>query len=190
MFSKVTTVLWLVCQKFISAPPPESIVQFKAEDGINDGLEYDDSQTKESFITPSSTKVASTEKESSAPQQQNENIEEDDNTKLGREIFKTASNILNSSTLHKAKAWSQMNKAAELGNTDALVRIAFAKLLGNDYFGQDLKAAKSIFEKATNEKGHPEAQMGLGFLYATGTMSNSSQATALLYYTFAAFGGN
>ena len=167
------------------------MVQLKAEASIKDGLEYDDSQTKESITTSSSTNVASAEKESNARQHQIKGIEEeDDNTKLGREIFKTASNILNSSTLHKAKGWSQMNKAAELGNTDALVRIAFAKLLGNDYFGQDLKAAKSIFEKATNEKGHPEAQMGLGFLYATGTMSNSSQATALLYYTFAAFGGN
>merc|ERR1711970_973352 len=31
---------------------------------------------------------------------------------------------------------------------------------------------------------------GLGFLYATGTVVNSSQAQALLHYTFGAFGGS
>ena len=119
-----------------------------------------------------------------------EKQEEDENTKLGRELFISASKSLNSSTLQKANGWAQMNKAAGLENTDAMVKIAFAKLLGNDYFPQDLEEAKQTFEKATNEEGHPEAQFGLGFLYATGTMTNSSQATALLYYTFAAFGGN
>ena len=75
------------------------MVQLKAEASIKDGLEYDDSQTKESITTSSSTNVASAEKESNARQHQIKGIEEeDDNTKLGREIFKTASNILNSST--------------------------------------------------------------------------------------------
>ena len=37
---------------------------------------------------------------------------------------------------------------------------------------------------------YSQAQFGLGFLYATGTLVNSSQSQALLYYTFAAFGGN
>merc|ERR1719400_2405235 len=32
--------------------------------------------------------------------------------------------------------------------------------------------------------------MGLGFLFATGTVVNSSQSRALLYYTFGAFGGS
>ena len=116
--------------------------------------------------------------------------EEDENTILGKQLYISALKTLNSSTLRKANGWAQMEKAAELQNTDAMVKIAFAKLLGNDYFPQDLEGAKQTFEKATNEEGHPEAQFGLGFLYATGTRTNSSQATALLYYTFAAFGGN
>ena len=109
---------------------------------------------------------------------------------MGKELFHSALKTLNSSALKKANGWAQMNKAAELGNTDAKVKIAFAKLFGNDYFTQNLEEAKTTFETATNNEGHPEAQFGLGFLYATGTMTNSSQATALLYYTFAAFGGN
>ena len=115
---------------------------------------------------------------------------EDENTKLGKELFASALKSLNSSALRKSEGWAKMKKAAELGNTDARIKIAFAQLLGNDYVPQDLESAKLTFEEATNEEGHPEAQFGLGFLYATGTMTNSSQATALLYYTFAAFGGN
>ena len=38
--------------------------------------------------------------------------------------------------------------------------------------------------------GNPDAQMGLGLLYATGSTVSSSQAEALLYYTFGAFGGS
>ena len=121
---------------------------------------------------------------------QNDDHPEDENTRLGKELFHSALKTLNSSALKKANGWAQMNKAAELGNTDAKVKIAFAKLFGNDYFTQNLEEAKTTFQTATNNEGHPEAQFGLGFLYATGTMTNSSQATALLYYTFAAFGGN
>ena len=115
---------------------------------------------------------------------------EDENTKLGKELFTSALKSLNSSALRKSDGWAKMKKAADLGNTDAKVKVAFTQLLGNDYVSQDLEMAKTTFEDATNKEGHPEAQFGLGFLYATGTMTNSSQATALLYYTFAAFGGN
>ena len=34
-------------------------------------------------------------------------------------------------------------------------------------FLQDMEFAKAAFEEAA-ESGHPEAQMGIGFLYATG----------------------
>ena len=95
------------------------------------------------------------------------------------------------------------------------------------WFLKDLEAAKAAFDEASVH-GHPEAQTGIGFLHATGTISfiglhfldfivrsltskklsllcnwllnkkliipgtlvNSSQAKALLYYTFAAFGGS
>ena len=56
-------------------------------------------------------------------------------------------------------------------------------------FRQDLSAAQKVFEEAA-AMGNPDAQMGLGLLYATGTTVGSSQAEALLYYTFGAFGGS
>merc|ERR1719510_203100 len=81
-----------------------------------------------------------------------------------------------------------MIKAADLGNPDAKLRVAFAKLAGI-YFPQNPDSAKEVFTQLADQ-GHPEAQFGLGFLYATGTLVNSSQSQALLYYTFSAFGGS
>ena len=160
---------------FILAPDVETMIPFKEEDAIAiKGDNEKNTNDNDASTTPPET----------------EDEPEDENTKLGKELFTSALKSLNSSTLRKADGWTKMKKAAELGNTDAKVKVAFAQLLGNDYVSQDLEMAKTTFEDATNEEGHPEAQFGLGFLYATGTMTNSSQATALLYYTFAAFGGN
>ena len=166
------------------------MLPFRAEDATNPnnlGNDKSDKRIPSPTIPPSlepnSIHNGADENHSNIPQ-------EDENTKLGKEIYEAALKTLNSSTLKKASGWSQMNKAAEIGNTNAKVKIAFAQLLGNDYISQDLEEAKKSFEMATNEEGHPDAQFGLGFLYATGTMTNSSQATALLYYTFAAFGGS
>merc|ERR1719402_692131 len=53
----------------------------------------------------------------------------------------------------------------------------------------DTARAQAMFA-ALGAQGDPEGQMGLGFLYATGTVVNSSQSQALLYYTFGAFGGS
>ena len=51
------------------------------------------------------------------------------------------------------------------------------------YFPQNPDSAKEVFVQLA-ESGHPEAQFGIGFLHATGTLVNSSQSQALLYYTF------
>ena len=114
--------------------------------------------------------------------------EEDENAKIAKDLFQAASQMLNSTTPNRHKAWDTMVRAADLGNADAQIRVAFAKLAGI-YFPQNPEAAKEVFVKLA-EAGHPEAQFGLGFLYATGTLVNSSQSQALLYYTFAAFGGS
>lgn len=113
---------------------------------------------------------------------------EDENTKIARDLYNAALQMLNSTTPNRHKAWDTMIKAADLGNSDAQVKVAFAKLAGI-YFPQDPEAAKEVFVKLA-DSGHPQAQFGLGFLYATGTLVNSSQSQALLYYTFAAFGGS
>lgn len=113
---------------------------------------------------------------------------EDETTKIARELYRAASAMLNSSSPDRQVAWDTMSRSADLGNTDAKLKIAFAKLAGI-FYDLDLESSKAAFEEFANH-GEPEAQMGLGFLYATGTMYNSSQAKALLYYTFAAFGGS
>lgn len=52
-----------------------------------------------------------------------------------------------------------------------------------------MESAKNILSELA-DSGNPDAQMGMGFFYASGTGVNSSQAQALLYYTFGAFGGS
>ena len=107
---------------------------------------------------------------------------EDENAKIARDLYQAAVQMLNATTPNRHKAWDTMIKAADLGNPDAKLRVAFAKLAGI-YFPQNPDSAKEVFTQLADQ-GHPEAQFGLGFLYATGTLVNSSQSQALLYYTF------
>ena len=62
-------------------------------------------------------------------------VVEDENTKIARELFRAASAMLNSSSPDRHLAWETMERSADLGNVDAKVRIAFAKLAGV-YFEQ------------------------------------------------------
>ena len=57
-------------------------------------------------------------------------VVEDENSKLGRDLFRAASVMLNSSSPDRQSAWDMMSKSSDLGNVDAKVRIAFAKLAG------------------------------------------------------------
>merc|ERR1719309_821651 len=61
-------------------------------------------------------------------------------------------------------------------------------LLVGDIVKQDVEKAHGLFEELSLT-GYPGGQMGLGFMYASGIHVNSSQARALVYYTFAALGG-
>uniref|UniRef100_A0A8C8C165 Fibronectin type-II domain-containing protein n=1 Tax=Oncorhynchus tshawytscha TaxID=74940 RepID=A0A8C8C165_ONCTS len=79
-------------------------------------------------------------------------------------------------------------KVAGKGHHKAMEKVAYAMLFG-DYLAQNIPKAKELFEKLALE-GSPKAQMALGFLYAAGLGVNSSQAKALVYYTFGALGGN
>uniref|UniRef100_A0A803YBN3 Protein sel-1 homolog 1 n=1 Tax=Meleagris gallopavo TaxID=9103 RepID=A0A803YBN3_MELGA len=79
-------------------------------------------------------------------------------------------------------------KAADMNHTKAMEKVSYALLFG-DYLKQNIQSSKELFEKLT-EEGSPKGQMALGFLYASGLGVNSSQAKALVYYTFGALGGN
>ncbi|KAJ3606728.1 hypothetical protein NHX12_026247 [Muraenolepis orangiensis] len=89
---------------------------------------------------------------------------------------------------HKKELYEKLLKVAEKGHHKAMERVAYAMLFG-DYLAQSVPRAKELFEKLAVE-GSPRAQTALGFLYAAGLGVNSSQAKALVYYTFGALGGN
>ncbi|EDV20294.1 uncharacterized protein TRIADDRAFT_32291, partial [Trichoplax adhaerens] len=57
-----------------------------------------------------------------------------------------------------------------------------------DVFPRNVMAAIEDLEELA-AKGDPAGQHGLGYLHATGLGFNSSQAKALVYYTFSALGG-
>merc|ERR1719189_344338 len=113
---------------------------------------------------------------------------EDEETKMRREMYESAAALLNSSSGDKDKAWELMEKANELGHPGARLKIVWAKMFGSHY-RQNPAEAKQLLDSLA-EAGSPEAQMAVGFLHATGTVVNSSQSQALLYYTFGAFGGS
>ncbi|XP_006778950.1 PREDICTED: protein sel-1 homolog 1 [Myotis davidii] len=105
-------------------------------------------------------------------------------------MYQTGMKILNGSNKksQKREAYRYLQKAASMNHTKALERVSYALLFG-DYLTQNLQTAKEMFEKLT-EEGSPKGQTALGFLYASGLGVNSSQAKALVYYTFGALGGN
>ncbi|XP_051954606.1 protein sel-1 homolog 1 isoform X2 [Xyrauchen texanus] len=88
----------------------------------------------------------------------------------------------------RKELYDKLLKVAEMGHTKAMEKVAYAMLFG-DYLPQNVPQAKEIFEKLALE-GSPKAQTALGFLYAAGLGVNSSQAKALVYYTFGSLGGN
>ncbi|PKU33559.1 protein sel-1 hypothetical protein [Limosa lapponica baueri] len=79
-------------------------------------------------------------------------------------------------------------ETADMNHTKAMEKVSYALLFG-DYLKQNIQSSKELLEKLT-EEGSPKGQMALGFLYASGLGVNSSQAKALVYYTFGALGGN
>lgn len=66
--------------------------------------------------------------------------------------------------------------------------VAMSRLLGAGV-QQNVTAAREWFERLS-ELGNPRGQFGLGFLSSTGLGVNSSQARSLVYFTFAALGGD
>ncbi|XP_055494877.1 protein sel-1 homolog 1-like isoform X8 [Leucoraja erinacea] len=88
----------------------------------------------------------------------------------------------------RKEGYKLLVKAADLGSTKAMERIAYALLFG-DQLPQNVTAARDLFD-ALAENGSHKAQTALGFMYATGIGGSYNQPKALVYYTFAALGGN
>ncbi|CAH2327946.1 sel-1 1 [Pelobates cultripes] len=105
-------------------------------------------------------------------------------------LYQLGMKILNESSKRsqKKEAFQYFMKASDMDHIKAMEKVAYALLFG-DPIKQDIHLAKELLEKLT-EQGSPRGQMALGFLYASGLGVNSSQAKALVYYTFGALGGN
>ncbi|XP_063804296.1 protein sel-1 homolog 1 isoform X2 [Pseudophryne corroboree] len=106
------------------------------------------------------------------------------------DLYQLGMKILNESTKRsqKKEAFQYFLKASDLNHGKAMEKVAYALLFG-DPLKQNIPDAKDLLEKLT-EQGSPRGQTALGFLYASGLGVNSSQAKALVYYTFGALGGN
>ena len=117
-----------------------------------------------------------------------EPVVESEETRRGREIYSDAELVLSSRVSDKTSGWDLMEESAGLKYPPAVLRLAWSRLFGSGHHIQPDLAHQHF--TALDEEGDPEAQMGLGFLFATGTVVNSSQSRALLYYTFGAFGGS
>ncbi|XP_036406370.1 protein sel-1 homolog 1-like isoform X2 [Megalops cyprinoides] len=106
------------------------------------------------------------------------------------ELYQKAIKIINSTgkKSRKKEGYEMLMKVADMGHTKAMEKVAYAMLFG-DYMTQNIPQARELFERLVLE-GSPKAQTALGFLYAAGLGVNSSQAKALVYYTFGALGGN
>uniref|UniRef100_A0A182JM41 Uncharacterized protein n=1 Tax=Anopheles atroparvus TaxID=41427 RepID=A0A182JM41_ANOAO len=103
-------------------------------------------------------------------------------------IYERAMGVLNKTKVDRILGHKLMVEAAAKGNPLARSHVAWAQLLGNPV-PLDVEAAKQTFLDLS-EQGLPDAQMGLGFMYAAGIGFNVSQAKALVYYTMAATGEN
>ncbi|KZT39348.1 HCP-like protein [Sistotremastrum suecicum HHB10207 ss-3] len=81
-----------------------------------------------------------------------------------------------------------LEHAVELGNTDALYKLAEVSLFPPSPLPLDAKRAFSSYQRHADITGNASSQAMLGFFYATGygSVIPVDQAKALLYYTFAA----
>ncbi|XP_062538412.1 protein sel-1 homolog 1-like [Armigeres subalbatus] len=105
-----------------------------------------------------------------------------------QEAYDRAMVVLNRTKVDKLQGHKLMVEAANKGHPLARIHVAWAQLLGHPVH-MDTEAAKKTFLELA-EEGLPEAQMGLGLMYATGIGFNVSQSKALVYYTMAALGDN
>ncbi|KAL1915474.1 uncharacterized protein VTP21DRAFT_6598 [Calcarisporiella thermophila] len=91
------------------------------------------------------------------------------------------------------KVMDMLSRAGkEHGNDEALMLLGdlhFYAFYGNN---RNLTAAFECYTQLADRSGFPSAQNMIGFMYATGVggVVKADQAKALLYYTFAAMGGD
>lgn len=110
--------------------------------------------------------------------------------KRAKILYEQAEVFLDSGSGRKltSKAYEYLSEAASLGHVGAMEKVSFAYLFGS-HLPQNLTLAKALFDKLSM-LGSARGQLGLGLLYTTGILVNSSQAKSIVYLTFSALGGD
>ncbi|KAK7204942.1 hypothetical protein BZA70DRAFT_166917 [Myxozyma melibiosi] len=90
------------------------------------------------------------------------------------------------------EAMNLLKSAAEYNNTDALYLLGEMHFYGNYSTPRAYSKATEYYHKLSEVSGNATAQNMLGFMYSTGIFGDvpRDQAKALLYHTFAAYGGD
>ncbi|KAK9462342.1 uncharacterized protein V1516DRAFT_662379 [Lipomyces oligophaga] len=85
-----------------------------------------------------------------------------------------------------------LTEAAAKNNSDALYLLGEMSLYGNYSYPTNYTESMKYYQKLSDMTGNSTAQNILGFMYATGLFGQfpRDQAKALMYHTFAAYGGN
>ncbi|XP_067942796.1 protein sel-1 homolog 1-like [Watersipora subatra] len=106
-----------------------------------------------------------------------------------KELYDEGQKLLTTGTLSSGrKAYRLLAGAAALNHTKSRELVAFSFLFG-DYLTRNISRSLEMFEQLSIE-GNPRGQLGLGIIHASGIQVNSSQAKALIYFTFSALGGD
>lgn len=92
----------------------------------------------------------------------------------------------------REEAMKLLKAAAEFNNSDALYLLADMHFYGNYTTPRDYSKAMNYYKRLSDTSGNATAQNMIGFMYSTGMFGDIArdQARALLYHTFAAYGGS
>ncbi|KAF1811346.1 beta and beta-prime subunits of DNA dependent RNA-polymerase [Eremomyces bilateralis CBS 781.70] len=104
--------------------------------------------------------------------------------------FTTNTSPQDALSVHNAVEW--LDVAAAEGSADAIYLLAELNFWGNYSHPRNYTEAFELYHFLAEETGNATAQRMVGFFYATGLgdIVKPDQAKALLYYTFAADGGD
>ncbi|CAH8829694.1 unnamed protein product [Trichobilharzia szidati] len=119
------------------------------------------------------------------------NEEETQESSVPQHLYEEAMNLLEKGDIQSSagkSALELLNEASRQGYTKAQEQLALLTLLAG-HTPDPFHNAYSAFEQLSNS-GNPRGQFGLGFLYASGLHVNASIPHALIYFTFAALGGD
>lgn len=158
------------------------------DDEIQDVIPPVESTVSETLESETPKQVESG-KEQVEEEKHEETEEERERRETAQQYYEQGEKLVNSSYKRDyPQAYEYFRLAAKFGHHKAKEYLGFGMLLG-DHMDLDPEVAMTTFQELS-DKGSPKGQLGVGFMYSAGLAVNSSQAKALIYFTFAALGGD